>query len=522
MKKKLVSVLLAVTLLMTLSYRAAAENETPTLPEQIVQISDNDIVTPLAESPSIVNNGVYRIKNVGSGKYLNLHYGVDANGTNIYQWTYDGSTEQKWRISYNSTTEAYQIYSMSSSGGKNRVLDVTRGSNPLTSGQNVKLYTPTDPISQEVDFYIVSSGKYRIVMKNNTDLCLTSYGTSNGTSGGTSSTSAGNVFISNYTGSDNQKWAFEYTGTKVVVAPTGWIDSVSDTAISGWAWRSDLPNSPVSVSFDITNNDTGDYYYLSTTANVYRADLANAGYGNGYHGFSCAVDWKNDYYSGNYTITAYVGHGGATYNLSGNPKIYNNNGNITLGEKKSWNDDTYSGSYVPKTGWMQATFYKNSNQNYAKTYCEFVFDDYNVENILNYNSGTHEADSKNLYFTVDITNVRRGAADQMDAYAIYTSLPNPKTETENDDILGSRDEESEVVALGAVQVGRYNMYTYWYDYRNGDSNDAGQWQLQFGMSGQYLGNNTIGWSESSGDYNTVWSTAEPQIILSYGNIGGCK
>ncbi|MBQ6718015.1 MAG: RICIN domain-containing protein [Clostridia bacterium] len=321
--KKLVSVLLAVTLLMTLSYLAAAENETPILPEQNVQISDNDIVTPLAETPSIVNNGVYRIKNVGSGKYLNLHYGVDADGTNIYQWTYDGSTEQKWRISYNYATQAYQIYSMSSSGGKNRVLDVTRGSNPLTSGQNVKLYTPTDPISQEVDFYMVSSGKYRIVMKNNTDLCLTSYGTSNGTSGGTSSTSAGNVFISNYTGSDNQKWAFEYTGTKVVVAPTGWIDSVSDTAISGWAWRSDLPNSPVSVSFDITNNDTGDYYYLSTTANVFRADLVNAGYGNGYHGFRCEIDWLN-FTAGNYTITAYVGHGGSTYNLSGNPKTYVN------------------------------------------------------------------------------------------------------------------------------------------------------------------------------------------------------
>ena len=44
-------------------------------------------------------------------------------------------------------------------------------------------------------------------------MALTSYGSSNGTSGGTTSTSPGNVFVSTYTGTNNnQLWYFEETG----------------------------------------------------------------------------------------------------------------------------------------------------------------------------------------------------------------------------------------------------------------------------------------------------------------------
>ena len=120
MKKliKLTAVLMSLVLTLTLSVGVSADDNISTSTEQILKIDDADTVTPLMENSSIINNGVYRIKNVGSGKYLNLHYGVDADGTNIYQWTADGSTEQKWRVSYNYSTQAYQFYSMSSSGGK--------------------------------------------------------------------------------------------------------------------------------------------------------------------------------------------------------------------------------------------------------------------------------------------------------------------------------------------------------------------------------------------------------------------
>ena len=332
MTRKIISVLLCVALLLTLSVNVAADIGEINIDDgNINELITTSTVEPRAQNGAIVDNGVYRIKNVNSGKYLNAHYGVDANGTNVYQWTSDGSTEQKWRVSYNLATDAYHIYSMCSSNGKNRCLDVTDSGGNLVSGANIKLYTPNEPASQEMTIVSLGNSQYKIVMKRNTNMCLTAYGTSNGTSAGTTSTSAGNVFISTYTGAANQKWTFEYTNSTVVVAPTGWLDSVSATSISGWAWRSDLPNSPVKVFFNLVNNDTGNEYNFTTNASTYRSDLQNAGYGNGYHGFSYTIDWR-DYLPGNYTINVFCAQG-TIYNLSGSPKTYTHtpsHGSITL------------------------------------------------------------------------------------------------------------------------------------------------------------------------------------------------
>ena len=60
----------------------------------------------------MVSGGIYNIRNMDSGKYLNVHYGVDANGTNVYQWSYDGSTEQKFKVVYFSSTDSYKIYAI--------------------------------------------------------------------------------------------------------------------------------------------------------------------------------------------------------------------------------------------------------------------------------------------------------------------------------------------------------------------------------------------------------------------------
>ena len=54
----------------------------------------NSSAVPLAETGEIVSGAIYSLKNAASGKYLNVHNGVDAVGTNIYQWTKDNSKEQ--------------------------------------------------------------------------------------------------------------------------------------------------------------------------------------------------------------------------------------------------------------------------------------------------------------------------------------------------------------------------------------------------------------------------------------------
>ena len=154
------------------------------------------------------DDAIYRLRNVGSGKYLNVHNGVDANTTNVYQWTADGTVEQNFRLE-EKINGKYHIRAMCSSDGYNRVLDIVKSGGVVASGCNVEIYNPTDPVAQEWLFYDMGNGRYKIVPASNTSVALTSYGTSNGTSSGQTSTSAGNVFVQTYTGSLNQLWVFE-------------------------------------------------------------------------------------------------------------------------------------------------------------------------------------------------------------------------------------------------------------------------------------------------------------------------
>lgn len=64
----------------------------------------------------------------------------------------------------------------------------------------------------------------------------------------------------------------------------GYLDGASCTAVWGWAWDRNLPNTPINV--DVLINGA---LFTTTTANVYRADLASAGKGNGSHGFNVSI-----------------------------------------------------------------------------------------------------------------------------------------------------------------------------------------------------------------------------------------
>ena len=212
MKRKIISIALSLALIFTACIGVSAQSvDTDSTLNPIVQNENIHSNSVRAANSSIISDAVYRIRNVGSGKYLNLHYGVDANSTNVYQWTYDGSTEQKWRVAYNAGTDSYQFYSMSSSGGTNRLLDISRSGASLTSGQNVAVWEPVDPYSHEMQIVAVSLNAFKIYMVGNTNLCLTACGNSNGTANGRSSTSAGNVFISTYEGEAHQMWVFVRT-----------------------------------------------------------------------------------------------------------------------------------------------------------------------------------------------------------------------------------------------------------------------------------------------------------------------
>lgn len=70
-----------------------------------------------------INSGTtYYIKNVYNGKYVDVYDGADANGTNVWTYTFNASNAQKWSVVRNSDG-TYTFYAVVSSN--DRVLDVT-------------------------------------------------------------------------------------------------------------------------------------------------------------------------------------------------------------------------------------------------------------------------------------------------------------------------------------------------------------------------------------------------------------
>ena len=182
-----------------------------------------------AETAFIPEERTYMLRNLGSGKYLNVDNGIDTDGTNVYQWSSDGSIEQKFKFEYDSGSW-YRIQAVCSSNGNNRCLSISGATSTVSNNSNVVLNTANNDIAQH--FTIHSAGAKTVVLKPryNSNLALTAYGTSNGSATGTTSSSAGNVFVSSYSSSNNyQKWVLEPVLASLPV-PEGvyYIYSVSD------------------------------------------------------------------------------------------------------------------------------------------------------------------------------------------------------------------------------------------------------------------------------------------------------
>ncbi len=161
---------------------------------------------------------------------------------------------------------------------------------------------------------------YHMQMDNNLNYYLTAYGNSNGTSGGKTATSAGNVFIKEFNVNDHQQWQFISIDEPIVYAdPYGELEVVNSSMIKGWAWCEDLPNLAMNIQIRIQNSSGAVVDTLTTTANIYRGDLANPGN----YGFQYNIDWS-DYADGTYTIRAFAGINTPNIELSDSMRLYYN------------------------------------------------------------------------------------------------------------------------------------------------------------------------------------------------------
>ncbi len=140
--------------------------------------------------------------------YLDVCGGTDADNNNVAQYKGNSTVSQDFKLEKSSTGNGYILRAQV--GGKTRVLDIYKTNGRVENGNNVQIYRNVDPIAQEWLIIPVNSANYKIVPRSNPALALTSYGSSNGSASGKSTTSAGNVFVSTYTGNNtNQWWSIE-------------------------------------------------------------------------------------------------------------------------------------------------------------------------------------------------------------------------------------------------------------------------------------------------------------------------
>ncbi|MCL2860722.1 MAG: RICIN domain-containing protein [Oscillospiraceae bacterium] len=174
------------------------------------------------------NGKIYNIYNKASGKCLNVNLGADANGSNVIQWTKDGSLEQRFKVE--SYSSGYRLRAACSSNGAGRVVDVYKVNGAINSGYNVDIWSVPDDVAQIWTFTDRGSGYYSIHLKSNTNLVLTSVSTANGSGAGNGSTSAGNVIVQTYSsGNANQLWSFRETAAKCSYYEVDSVASGSNT-----------------------------------------------------------------------------------------------------------------------------------------------------------------------------------------------------------------------------------------------------------------------------------------------------
>lgn len=161
------------------------------------------------ETEGVLNNGVYRLRNAGSGLYMTVADGVDADERNLIQDAADGTAAQEFRISYDTDRNAYRLYTMCSSGGTNRVVDIVKLGGGVVSGCNAEIYRPVDAPAQTFVLVPQADGTMLFSCSTNRSACLSVWNTDMGTQEQTGFYDAGNVVIRNDIGDDLQRWILE-------------------------------------------------------------------------------------------------------------------------------------------------------------------------------------------------------------------------------------------------------------------------------------------------------------------------
>jgi hypothetical protein len=146
------------------------------------------------------------------------------------------------------------------------------------------------------------------------------------------------------------------------------------------------------------------------------------------------------------------------------------------------------GTYSPNKGtFKERIVVESATDSYFSFDAYFTFNQNIVSNLSNYKN------NDNKYFTMDIANTN-DRDTSMDAVYVYTTLPNPKVDLEDDPYpLGNNyHDEAEVVAQDLVSTNtQYTMYAHFEDLRRIHPSTS-KVQLNSGLSTRSI----------TGEYNT--------------------
>ena len=181
--------------------------------QEAATTSDPDWRNVKPHEGKVLHGGYVGFKNKASGKYLTIPNGATANGTNVCQQSQSAvANAQEFYLDYQynpTVNEAFfRIYAVDSSGTPTNVVK-TNASGISTA--NVYVHSINYLLlTERWQFERVSENYYCIYLASNPGTTGTKYAltanTGNGTASGNSTTSAGNVYVTTYTGADKQLW----------------------------------------------------------------------------------------------------------------------------------------------------------------------------------------------------------------------------------------------------------------------------------------------------------------------------
>ena len=175
-----------------------------------------------ADAAGIRAGEYYYLRNVGSGRYMDVKSGVDANFTDVITYPYNGATNQQFRVLH----PGDKLVVVARCSSANRVLDISSG--------NVDIYTDSNAAYQQFSVVRLSDGTYNI--KNGSNYMI-------------DNTSTNSVIMSSSSNGNYSRWAFEkvskgdadiyafkYTGYDSTAANTAFKNSANAMGYSAYSY----------------------------------------------------------------------------------------------------------------------------------------------------------------------------------------------------------------------------------------------------------------------------------------------